>query len=376
MTSYLTQLKVRLSMNFRCKNTLLGFLILLIGCDMKKSSPSMFTELDISSYNNERLLCSDKSTDVKYIKLSSDAPSDLIGSVSNVNLHNDLLYVFDSRQKKIVAYNLNGKPQKVLHRVGRGPGEYLSASAWCVGSDDNLVMVDNRSKKAIFYDGGFNFIKEIKLDYNVEAIEELTPETYIIALAPYNRDQYKKIQLMCVNKEFAAERVIKEYTEVDVNYVLGAIKLQKSGDKVFYHRPIDDYIYYIDSNGEISGGYYVNYGGKSVPPEQRLNIDYYVTNETIAAYTTIVNCVVVNDNHIYGQVFDEMNFNPLHIDIRNGIYYTSSTADFSGKFVGGTDSLLIVAYDGYNLKDDSMQTSNLSENIGDDDIIIGLHKQK
>lgn len=347
-----------------------------VGCRNSADSSSMFTQLDILSFKKKELSSIDSHDNVKYIKLISRTQTDLIGNVSSVSLHNDLLYVFDARLKKIVAYNLNGEPQKVLHRVGRGPGEYLSASAWCVGSEDNMIVVDNRSKKVLFYDSEFNFIKEIKLDYNVEAIEELTPETYIIALAPYNRDQYEKIQLMCVNKEFAAQRVVKEYTEVDANYVLGAIKLQKSGDKVFYHRPIDDYIYYIDSNGEISGGYYVNYGSKSVPQEQRLNIDHYVTNEAIAAYTTIVNCVVVNDNHIYGQVFDDMNFNPLHIDIRNNIYYTSSTTDFSGKFVGGTDSLLIVAYDGYNLKDDSAHTSNLPGNVGDDDIIIGLYELK
>lgn len=311
------------------------------------------------------------------IVLKSASAKDLIGNVYNVRFNNDLLYVYDDHQRKIVVYNLKGEPLKVLYRKGRGPGEYQTISSWCIDRDGNLTLVDNRSNKVILYDNDFNCIKEMNVDYDIEAIEELSSDKYILGLAPYNTKCYKSMQLIVVNKEFKVECVVKHYDKIDENYLFGRTNLIKSGDKILYHRPIDDYAYAVNPENNISDLYQFTYeGGKTIPAEYRLDIDYYMTNEMMSSYTSITNCIMINSKHSFGHFFDKMEYKQFYIDMQGHTHISSLWDNICGRFVGGTDSILISTIDALDILENKGQSAQLATILKEDDIILCLYNAR
>lgn len=184
------------------------FLVCLIGCsDKNRIGTSTKTE-DLISINLDELeisapiMYSDLFDDIKFIELES-TPNSLLGTISKVIYYNDTIYVMDkSVSKAVFLFNQDGKFINKIGNIGKGPGEYINISDFCLDKKDNRVMLINSSYKCIysyFKDGTFE--KEYSFSENLygNSLVVSDDEIYINAVPNYNSEEGQYI-LQCINK--------------------------------------------------------------------------------------------------------------------------------------------------------------------------------
>ncbi|WP_295957860.1 6-bladed beta-propeller [uncultured Alistipes sp.] len=244
-------------------------------------------------------------TEPRYTLLRSLDKNDMIGTADKVVVTDDLIYVADFRNNKVVSYSKRGIPQKVLCRIGRGPGEYLLLCDFCVDEDGNLYVNDARLNKVIKYDAGFNFMNDWEIRYDIESFEMLDNNKFLAVLSAWNEGKYENIELALLNGEMEVETPVIMYDEfVDRNVEIAHAVLCKTDRGIFYHRTIDDNVYLLDNDGNITEKYHFSFGEQSVRDKERLNVEKYWDN--FKNRTFLCGQIVVFPENVYGTLCDKM----------------------------------------------------------------------
>lgn len=241
----------------------------------------------------------------QYTLLRSLNKNDIIGSVDKVVVTDHAIYVADLHSNKIVSYSKQGVPQKVLCRIGRGPGEYLSLCDFCVDRDGNLYVNDARINKVIKYDADFNYLKDWKLTYDIDSFEILDNDKFLAVLSAWNEGEYEKTELALLNNNLEIETQIIMYDEfVDDNFEMAQSKLSKTDFGIFYHRTINDNVYLLDYDAKITRIYHFNFGERTVQDKEKQNIEKYLNN--LKNRTFLSGQVVIFPKNVYGTLCDRM----------------------------------------------------------------------
>ena len=241
----------------------------------------------------------------QYTLLQSLDKNDIIGSVDKVVVTDYAIYVADLQNNKVVSYSKQGVPQKVLCRIGRGPGEYLLLCDFCVDRDGNLYVNDARINKVIKYDADFNYVKDWKLKYDIDSFEILDNDKFLAVLSAWNKGKYEKIELALLNSDLEIEVPIIMYDEfIDDNFEITQSKLSKTDFGIFYHRTINDNVYLLDNDGKITRKYYFAFGEKTVQDKEKQNIEKYWND--FKNRTFLSGQVVVFPKNVYGMLCDRM----------------------------------------------------------------------
>ncbi len=83
-------------------------------------------------------------------------PSDI-----EIDLKNDLIYVVDSGNHRLVVFDFQGRLLRSVGKEGQGPGELSRPSGACVGDDSVLAVADYRNNRIQIYDHSGKFIRNI-----------------------------------------------------------------------------------------------------------------------------------------------------------------------------------------------------------------------
>ncbi len=83
-------------------------------------------------------------------------PSDI-----EIDHANEWIYVVDSGNHRVVAFDFQGRFVRTTGREGQGPGELSRPSGACVGPDSVLAVADYRNNRIQIYDSGGKFIRNI-----------------------------------------------------------------------------------------------------------------------------------------------------------------------------------------------------------------------
>ena len=84
------------------------------------------------------------------------------GYVFNIAFHDSLFYILDNGNKYLQVFNLNGKHVYKLHRLGKGPGEYLEIKQFDIDSAGNIYIL--APGKIIVYESDFKLKEEIRVE--------------------------------------------------------------------------------------------------------------------------------------------------------------------------------------------------------------------
>lgn len=107
---------------------------------------------DISSINNNVTI---KKTELIEIKESDY----VLGSIVNMNYHDNKILLVDESRPSISTIDLDGNLNHEFISEGRGPGEFLRPRNIFIKNDDYFIW-DRSNLKLIQYDSNFNFKKE------------------------------------------------------------------------------------------------------------------------------------------------------------------------------------------------------------------------
>ena len=118
---------------------------------------------------------------IDYVKLG-DTGDVLIGKVTHLLITPDHFVIGDTRQAKAVfVFDRAGNVQAVISRLGRGPQEYQDLNTIFLSPDRQAIgIVDNSTKKLLYFDMAGNFIKKQDLPFSCNGIEYLDDKTLML----------------------------------------------------------------------------------------------------------------------------------------------------------------------------------------------------
>jgi hypothetical protein len=98
---------------------------------------------------------------VRFIKLETTSEN-LIHHLSKVFFTRERIVLFDRLEQRVLVFDNRGNYLHKIEKQGRGPGEYVDASALLFDPDRGTIMVyDAGTKKLLFYTLDGTFVKEI-----------------------------------------------------------------------------------------------------------------------------------------------------------------------------------------------------------------------
>lgn len=113
------------------------FLLLLLTLPCKSQNKGLY-EFDTRKFKENKIALSEISDEVTYIPLSNSIPLEVISS--NIYFGNNTIY-FPSRDIGILAFTREGKFIGKIGSIGRGPGEYITYTRFCIDEKSGRVYV-------------------------------------------------------------------------------------------------------------------------------------------------------------------------------------------------------------------------------------------
>ena len=99
-----------------------------------------------------------KSFSVIHLETNNES---LFRSIDRISIKNELIYVYDNSLKKVIIFDQKGKYINHIHKIGQGPGEYISTIDFCVDEKSTeLFLLCDRPYKIMRFSNDGQFISE------------------------------------------------------------------------------------------------------------------------------------------------------------------------------------------------------------------------
>ena len=261
------------------------------------------------------------------VPLSDNGMDDyMFSGFDKVICKNNNIYILDQLNRKIVIFNHAGNPIMSFSRRGRGPEEYLQITDFDVSEDGSILILDGQKDILIKYDKEGRFVNATPLLWQVNALKYLRGDRILLNIAPWDKTRDSKGSLIVANSDIKELYRLKlDNSNKDSNYALPAQIFNECGKDVLYHEPIDDLIYEITADGQLSKAYHVDLGIKAVPENLRNDIERH--REEIRSYQTLVKAVYLDSALFIGSLLSK-GMSDFVIDIERNICYEVDSASF------------------------------------------------
>ena len=192
-----------------------------------------------------------------YVTLRPEGQDHLFAEADKVIYRNGQLYIMDWISRKIVSFKEDGQPGTVLHKRGRGPGEYLQITDFDIDDDGSIYILDGQRDLLLRYSPGCKFEESWELPFQASFIS-----------------------------------------------------CREDGHLYFGLSPWDD-VYLIGGDG-VDSVYHFDFGAKAVPDEVRQDIEGHL--DELDGYETLVKWVNVYGRFIVGSIRRDGRFDDFIFD--------------------------------------------------------------
>lgn len=277
------------------------FTVLLMSCNTVKRQNVDAVMLNWSDYKVSEWTDSTINSNVLYVVLKSGDGKAYFKTIEKVLVYEDNLYILDALGRKIIRYDMDGNPVAVLHKVGRGPGEYIHLDDFCIDSSGHIFTLDCSRSVITEYDRTFCFCNRWQLEFAADQIAVLPDNGFALSLSPYNSGKFKDVELVLASADFSDIIPLAYYdSPVSTDEVISLPLISSSSYGVIYHRTVTDYLYKIGDGGKLERLAF-DFGKNTVPMERRENLsenlDYY------SSYITLLQCYAETSDKIYGMLY-------------------------------------------------------------------------
>ncbi|QZT36329.1 6-bladed beta-propeller [Halosquirtibacter xylanolyticus] len=235
---------------------------------LKLSTDSLVT-IHVPEKSNEETIDASSIVDSVYAIPLETNKECLIGAVSDIRIHNDLIYVIDKRvSDAIFVFDMKGRFLNRIGKKGRGPGEYTKLSEVQVDKCNNEILISSPPlQKLLRYNPKGEFLGYI--DINVAYLEFSILNDGNIVLYAWNQKNKHLGELenrlfYIVNREGAilkAGPMFKPiYPKVHMRTENGCMS---SLNQVSYSPILSDTINSISSNS-VKAQYALDFGKNSI----------------------------------------------------------------------------------------------------------------
>ena len=275
--------------------------------------------------------------DIRYVILKAPDKKYMFSSIDKILVKDSHMYIFDWLGRKILVFDENGIPVKVLSKRGRGSGEYLQITDFDVDEHGNIWILDGQKDVFMKYDSNLSHVESMKLPWEVHAVKCLN-EGFMFGLTAWDQSSHKGNKILVTDQDMNVKSSFLKYPEdFDENYAFPSSIFNVSNDGYLYHQPVDDCVYHINDEGCLDYVYKFDFGSRSVPSEISSDIERH--REKFSNYTALINSVYVGNDYIAGTVVEDC-IKDFVIDRKNDKLYVSTGKD-TPRIVGIVSGKLI-----------------------------------
>ena len=239
---------------------LCALLLICTGCRVEKEVPRNIDFFDYTERDMSELFST-----MYYVSIDTESVDSLFSTPDKIIQKNGKIYVNDWRARKLFTYSINGTPEQVLYRRGRGPEEYLQISDFDVDANGNIWVIDAQADCLLQYEADGKFIASRELPFEASSINCLDSENIMFSLAQWDESKYKNYQLVLTDSELNIKRAFaKREQERDSNFELVPYcGLHNDETYVFFHQPICDDVHCINIKESVEEQYHFDCCRKS-----------------------------------------------------------------------------------------------------------------
>lgn len=206
--------------------------------------------------------------------------SDLYSKIEILQIETDTAFLIDEVQKMIVAYdkfyfqcnnkilvfNGHGHPLFKIDNVGKGPGEYVAIGD-IILDDSILELFDSKQRKIIQYDENGRYLNEWRCGIDAYSFVKLNSDLYAfyVGAGGYYNKTNKKLLVFSKKRGKVIDGFIEtpDY-EMEYMHFADLINFQQYKDDVNFLYSFNDTIYAISGDG-ISPKYFIDFGKYRLP---------------------------------------------------------------------------------------------------------------
>ena len=247
-----------------------------------------------------------------YVTLRPEGQDYLFAEADKVVYQNGQLYIMDWISRKIVSFKEDGEPGTVLHKRGRGPGEYLQITDFDVDDNGSIYILDGQRDMLLRYSPGCMFEESWELPFQANFISSNEDGSLYFGLSPWDDSEYGHNKVLVTDRSLGTVSTFIEYDGLDdPNFTFPASGFMESASGAVYHQPICDDVYLIGGNG-VDSVYHFDFGARAVPDEVRQDIEGHL--DELDSYETLVKWVNIYGRFIAGSVRRDGRFDDFIFD--------------------------------------------------------------
>mgnify|MGYP001026226905 FL=1 len=205
--------------------------------------------------SNDKILLSEMADTFSLLPLETIDRS-LMGEISKLVFSGDSFYVLD-RNYMSAIFSFNTQTGKFIEKIGvigNGPGEYNRIYDFSIDEKNQVIYVLGNKEKIMTYTLSGEFKTEKKLPFYATALEAFDDKFCFVC------EDEERNNLIVTDKDL---HIISSYfpnKQYGNNLRILIHPFQKTDSGVFYRRFLDNNIYKIDQQGNLSLAYQIHLG--------------------------------------------------------------------------------------------------------------------
>lgn len=354
--------------------------ILVASCGHKSGGLKDFTTVKFYDYTEKPF--SDKLddffSDKRYVVLHADEQNLMIGEITKLIVHDNKIFVADSRIRSLVVHDMNGRAIAKVGNRGRGPGEYLNLTDFDIDKQGRIHLIDGNADKLLIYGADYKFEEALDPPFEVDVIKCLPDGGYLFGLSSWDNSRYGGTRIIKTTQNLEVKNEIGEYDTdlTDNNVIISNYHFIETPDGIFYQKSPDENVYLLNNDGNVEKTWFIDLGRYSIPASDRGNLGYLMESGNIASYKALMNFAVPWGKYIFGGMYDRGDFKSYVYDTESMINYTE-TQSGPGNYGTISDGWLIafMPYAGFeNIPNDLPENMRLQ--VAEGHFLICLYKLK
>lgn len=212
---------------------------------------------------------------MSFIALETKEAS-LIGRITKLRFKDSRIYILDKRKSNcLFVFDSTGRYLFKIDEAGKGPGEYVEASGFCITENQDIVLNDFSGKKILFYNSMGEFVRELHTDFSPEDIASLGDGLLAItSFYPSKRLIIMGSDGKVIRREFDREPGLGYVYTNDLVTGLG---------RAYFRENFEDTIFQIDGD-KITKKYLVDFQEKKMLKSYYMSIPYSNRNGISARF--------------------------------------------------------------------------------------------
>ena len=316
---------------------------LIIGCTGSGNRQPVFEnvqEIDVTSF--DEIESSNPvevyKTEPKYIRLNNlENAKYTFSKIEKMVIRKDLLYILDYKARRLMAFDMEGNPVKVIDYRGRGPKEYLQITDFDVDENDNIWIVDAQKDVLFRYNKECKMETALPFNFEIVRLKCLEGGNLLVQLGSWDYSKHSGTELAVSDTLYNIKSKLLYYPDYkDDNYIFPT-EFSDTRDGVFYTEPVSDYLYKLSPAGEITEVYHFNFGSRTFPDKYKKNLEAH--EDEFKNYSFIYKSYKITDSFVTCGISSEPESSAIMDRNNNQIaYYSRESSAFrlAGQYQDGT----------------------------------------